>query len=145
MYHSINVLLPSGNKDQSNGQLSIYDPIETAERRVKMDPGLENQLAKRFTECCFDAGTPIATRTNTNTINCKIATRTTALRWCSAFVRATRLILAATMSRLPKTLQPCSPATILHLGAIFIYTRPTGAFGDTHDVNYLDEYVDPIA
>ena len=44
VYHRINVLMPSGNKDPSYGQLYIYDPVEAVDRRANIDLG----LSKRF-------------------------------------------------------------------------------------------------
>ena len=46
VYHRISVLLPSGNKDPAYGQLYIYDPVEAADRRAKIDPGLGKLLRK---------------------------------------------------------------------------------------------------
>ena len=48
VYHRISVLLPSGNKDPSYGQLYIYDPVDAAERRAKIDPGLEKSYCEKI-------------------------------------------------------------------------------------------------
>ena len=60
VYHRISVLLPSGNKDPSHGQLYIYDPVEAAERRAKLDPGLEKMYCEQLHRMLFRCGNPYA-------------------------------------------------------------------------------------
>ena len=58
VYHRISVLLPSGNKDPSHGQLYIYDPDEAADRRVKLDPGLEKRCCEKLHRMLMDCQNP---------------------------------------------------------------------------------------
>ena len=48
VYRRILVLMPSGNKDPSYGQLYIYDPDEATDRRAKIDPGLEKSFCEKI-------------------------------------------------------------------------------------------------
>ena len=145
VYHRISVLLPSGNKDPSYGQLYIYDPVDAADRRVKLDPGLEKRFCEKIHRMLLRCENPY------------VASYKHMYEKLQSHEQgdAAPVVLRFRSGDTPDPRRYNEPSG-RDVAAIFtgdkppsrreisVYGRSSQETGGTHDASYLNEHVDPM-
>ena len=145
VYHRISVLLPSGNKDPSYGQMYIYDPVDAADRRVKLDPGLEKRLCEKIHRMLLRCENPYVA-------SCKHMYEKmqsheqgddaqVVLRFRSGDTPDPRRYNEPSGRDVAAVFAGDKPPSRREIS---VYSRSSQETGDTHGVSYLNEHVDPM-
>jgi len=146
VYHAVSTLYPSQGGQPKYGQLYIYDPHEASQRRTAVDPGLDRDVLEKLHKLLLRCRNPYVQWYQHMHEKCQQLIRsgddsTVVLRFRSGTVPDPRRYNEPTGGDIAAVYTGDVPPTKRDLS---VYARSAEGSGETHNISYLNEHVDPL-